>query len=123
GYAEVRLLRGIEAAVAVQHHRRLPVLDEAALARDEHRHASAVLAAIEDLFSDERVSVERDLWRAEDADLAACDVQARDRSRRQVIGVGEERLAVLHVAEEPTGAAESRQLHVVERLAVQVHRT
>src|SRR6185369_8231292 len=85
---------------------------------DEHRHARAVAAGIEDLAGLVLVRIERQGRPAEDAVLAGLGVPAVDDAGDGEAGEAEERLAVVPPAEETAHRTEARQLELAERRAV-----
>src|SRR5690606_14537972 len=84
------------------------------LARDEHRHARSVLAAIEHLLGEVLAGIDWQPRRTEGADSPARDVEAEDRGGRQEIRVREEGLAIVGIAEETRRLPEARKLNVVQ---------
>src|SRR5688572_23435222 len=73
--AEGGLLRDVETTVSIQHQWRLAIFDEVALAHDEHRNASSILALVEDLLRDEGLRVSWILGRPEQRDFARVHIQ------------------------------------------------
>ena len=118
--AEGRRQRDVEAAVAIQQRRVLAVELQAFLVGDDHRHARAVFAVVEDLLRFVVRRVEIDLRRAEDRAAARPHVVAVDRRRRRVAREAVEGLLVRALAAEAAGGADAGQLDLAHLLAAQV---
>ena len=111
---EARQQRNVETAVAVQQRRIRAVELDPFLMDDEHRHARAVLAAVENLLHFVIVGVELQLRPAEQAAFARGDVVVIDARRRGEAGKRVERLVVGPLAAEAAAAADARKLHVAD---------
>src|SRR5204862_6367094 len=109
-YREVRRHGDVKATVAIKVSWVLSVELQALLVRDEHRHAGAVFAGVEDLFGFVISRIEVHLRLAKDSALTRSEVVAIDQSRRDKAAVRVERLIVFVPAREAERVATARQL-------------
>ncbi len=118
GGRKCRLQRDIETAVAVENRRIAAVVREPFARGDEHRHARAVAAGVENLLRLVLRRIERDLGRAPHAAMEQGQVVAIHGGRRRVTGKSIESLRVVRAPAEAGGRADAGQGDLAERLAL-----
>ena len=119
-HREERRHGDIETAIAVKVRRVLSVELQALLVRDEHRHAGAVFARVEDLFGFVISRIEIHLRLAKHSALTRSEVVAIDQSRRDKAAVSVERLIVFAPASEAERVADARQLQLTHKRSLQI---
>ena len=112
--------RDVESAVTREQRRVVAVQGDPLAARDEHRHASAVLAVIERLACFVGVGIDGRVRRPEQFALSGHHVVSVDRRRRREARERVERLRVTRPSREPGRRADARKRHVADETAVLV---
>src|SRR5262249_17301830 len=115
-----RRQRDAETAVAVEQRRILTVELQALFARDEHRHARAILAVVKDLLGFVIGRIEIALRLAIDLALARLHVVAINGRRRGEAGESVKGFGVFALPAESNGRADAWQLELADELTVQI---
>src|SRR5215813_13395563 len=115
-----RRQRDAKTPVAVEQRRILTVELQTLFVRDEHRHARAVLAVVEDLLGFVIGRIEINLRFAIDLALARLHVVAINGGRRDKAGESVKGFGVFALPAESNGRADAGQLDLTDELSVQV---
>ncbi len=114
-HGKARRQANVESAVSIK-QRRVPAVEfQPFLVREEHRHARAVLAAIEHLRRFVVGRIEIDFRLAEHSARPGAKIVMVDRARNGEAGEGIKRLRIQPFAAESAGAADAGQLEAARR--------